>query len=161
MSHAQSQRYPEGRATEPCPGSAASQAASRGCHRACAYMLHLPPAGVPLLRTGTAFEGAGFRWQYQDRFHCQALSDSNRQTPWVCGSDRADLERHRQPSCADVVKPRAKTWLKNRRMVSGWPFGWIIGLIACWLKSSLRLMNCWYPKGAGSLIAPISVVRRS
>jgi hypothetical protein len=46
-------------------------------------------------------------------------------------------------------------------MVSDLPFGWIIGLIDFWLKNSLKLMNCWYPNGAGWLIAPTPLAGRS
>jgi len=46
-------------------------------------------------------------------------------------------------------------------MASDLPFGWIIGLIACWVKNSLKLMNCWCPNGAGWQIAPMPLARRS
>jgi len=160
MSHGQSPRYPESRATQPGARSVASPATSRGGLRAGTNLFHLPSPGVSLFRTSTTPKGAGARWGSQDRFHGEALSDSGRPTPGLCRFDRADLERPRQPCCFEVTEPRAKTWLKGRRMAKGWPFGWNIGLIACWPKSSLKLMNCWYPNGEGWLIAPLPVARR-
>ena len=160
MSHAQSQRFSESRATQSCPRSVASQEISRGSVRACTTVLHFPPPGVSLPSPGAAIEGAGSRWRSQDRFHCQALSESGRKAPGLCIFDWADLERHRQPCCFEVPEPRAKTWLKSRRMASGWPFGWNIGLIACWTKSSPKLMNCWSPSSGGGLVLPFSVAGR-
>jgi hypothetical protein len=46
-------------------------------------------------------------------------------------------------------------------MASGWPFGWNIGLIAWWPKSSLKLMNCWCPNAADNPIVLVSVAGRS
>ena len=161
MSNAQSQRYPESRATQSCARSVAPQATSRGGLRACTNVLNLPPPSLSLPRSGTAIEGAGSRCGFQNRFHCQALSDSGRPTPDLCIFDRADLKRHRQPCCFEVTEPRARTWLKSRRMAGRWPFGWNIGLIACWPKSLLKLMNCWCPNDADRLIMPMSVARSS
>lgn len=160
MSYDQSQRYPNGRTTQSCSESSASKGASRSCQRACAYLLNLASPSIPLLRASTALEGSSFCWGYQGRFHCQAFSNSNRQTSWICSSDRADLERYCQQSCSDVVKPGGKTWLKSEPIVSTRQLGWIIGLIVCWLKNLPRLMNCWCLSGASSLVAPIYVVRR-
>ncbi len=161
MSHAQSQRYAEGRATQPCARSAASQATSDCGRRACSGMLHFPSTGVSLPGAGTAPERAGSRFGSQARFYCQAFPDPHRQTQGLCIFDGSDPERNRQPSCFDFAQPRAKTWLKSRRMASGWPFGWNIGLIACWLRNWLKPMNCWCLNGAGWLIAPLPVARRS
>jgi len=159
MSHAQSQRYAKGRATQSCARSVAPQAISRGSLRACADVLYFSPPGVSLPGTSPTFKGTGSRCRSQDRFHCKALSGFSRQTPGVRIFHRADLERHRQPCGREVIEPRAKTWLRSRRMASGWPFGWNIGLIACWPKSSLKLMNCWYRNSGDGLI--MSVARRS
>lgn len=161
MSHAQSQRYPEGRAAQPSPGFVAPPAAFRIRRRACTHMLHLVASGLSLPRAGPTLEETGSCRGCQARLHCQAFPSSGRQTPNLCNIDRADSERHRQPSRTNASEPRTQTWLKSRRMVSDLPFGWIIGLIDCWLKNSLKLMNCWYPSGAGSLIGPISPARRS
>lgn len=162
MSYDKSQRYSEGRAAEPCQGYVAPpKVASGSCQRACAYVLNIVPPGISLPGTGTALEGAGSCWGFESCFHCQALSQSDREATSVCDFDWADVERDCQPSCRDVAKPGVKRCLKSRRVVSRWPFAWIIGLTVCWLKSLLRLMNYWFPNGAGSPIAPIFVVRRS
>lgn len=161
MSHAQGQRYAEGRAAQPCARSAASKTTSRCGLGACSSVLHFPSTGVSLPGTGTAPKGAGSCFGSQTCFYCQALPDPYRQTQGLCIFDGTDPERNRQPSCFDFAQPRAKTWLKNRRVASGWPFGWSTGLIAWWRKNSLKPMNCWCLNGAGSLTAPLPVARRS
>jgi hypothetical protein len=161
MSHGQSQRYPESRATQSCARAVASQATSRGSLRACTNVLHIPPTSVSLPGSGAAIEGTGSRRGSQDCFHRQALSDSGRQASRVCHFDRTDFERDRQSSCAGVHEARTQRWLTILRMVSKRPFDWNTTLIACWLKNLLRLMCCWCPNGADLLISHMSVGRRS
>ena len=161
MSHGQSQRYPESRATQSCPRAVASQATSRGGLRACTNVLHIPPTSVSLPRSGAAIEGTGSRRGSQDCIHRQALSDSGRQASRVRHFDRTDFERDRQSSCAGVHEARAKRWLTILRMVSNGPFDWNTTLIACWLKNLLRLMSCWCPNGVDLLISPMPGGRRS
>jgi hypothetical protein len=161
MSHGQSQRYPESRATQSCARAVASQATSRGSLRACTNVLHIPPTSVSLPRSGAAIEGTGSRRGSQDCFHRQALSDSGRQASRVCHFDRTDFERDRQSSCAGVHEARTQRWLTILRMVSNGPFDWNTTLIACWLKNFLRLMSCWCPNGADLLISRMPGARRS
>lgn len=162
MSHGQSKRYPKSRATQSCPRAVASQTTSRGSLRACTNVLHIPPTGISLPRSGAAIEGTGSRRGSQDCFHRQALSDSGRQASRVCHFDRTDFERDRQSSGAGVHEARAQRWLTILRMMSnGPPFDWNTTLIACWLKNLLRLMSCWCPSGADLLILPMPGARRS
>lgn len=161
MSHGQSQRYPESRATQSCPRAVASQATSRGSLRVCTNVLHIPPTSVSLPRSGAAIKGTGTRRGSQDCIHRQALSDSGRQASRVRYFDRTDFERDRQSSCAGVHEARVKRWLTILRMVSNGPFDWNTTLIACWLKNFLMPMSCWCPNGADLLILPMSGARRS
>ena len=161
MSHGQSQRYPESRATQSCPRAVASQATSGGSLRACTNVLHIPPTSVSLPGSGAAIEGTGSRRGSQDCIHRQALPGSGRQASRVRHFDRTDFERDRQSSCAGVYEARAKRWLTILRMVSNGSFDWNTTLIACWLKNLLRLMNCWCPSGADLLILPMPGARRS
>ena len=161
MSNAKSQRYTKSGASQSRTRLIASQSTRRGGFRACTNIFHFSPPGVSLPPTGAAIEGTGCCGKPQDRLHSQALSDFSRETPGLCIFDRADLERHRQPCCYEVAEPRVRTCLKNRRMASGWPFGWNIGLIGWRPKSSLKLMNCWYANDADSPIVFVSVPRRS
>jgi len=161
MSHEQSQRHPESRATQSCPRAVASQATSRGSLRTCTNLLHIPPTGVSLPRSGAAIEGTGSRRRSQDCFHRQALSDSGRQASRVRHFDRTDSERDRQSSCAGVPEAGAQRWLTILRMVINGPLDWNTTLIACWLKNLLRLMSCWCPNGADLPISPMPGARRS
>ena len=158
MAHVQSKRYSKSRATESCTRSVAPQATSGSSCRAGANMLYFSSPSVSLLRTGTAIEGTSFRWGSKDSFYCQALSDFSQETPGLCIFEGADLERHCQPCCFEVSEPRSRTWLKNKQMANVWPFGWNISLIACWPRSLLRLMNCWYQNDADRRI--MSAARR-
>ena len=160
MSHAQSKRFPKSRATQPCPRSVASQGASRCGPGVSANLLYLSPPGVSLPAASSMPEIAGSCWGFQGRLHGQALSNSGRQAAHLCIFDRADVEQRRQPCGLAVVEPRAKTWLKSRRMASRLRYGWNIGLIACWPKSSHKHTNCWYPNGAGWLILSKPDARR-
>lgn len=161
MSHAQSKRYAKSRAAQSCARPVASERTRRGSVRACSNIFHFPPSGISLPGTSAAIEGASFRWGSKDRLHSKAFSDFGRETPGLCIFDRADIERNCQPCCYEVAGPRVRTWLKNRWMASKWPFGWNISLIACWPKSSLKLMNCWCLNDADGRIKSLSVARRS
>jgi hypothetical protein len=160
MSHAQSKRYPEGRAAQPCSGFVALQTAFGSSLRACAHVLYLPSPGISLPAASTAPESACSCWGFQGCLYCQAVSNSDREAPSLCVFHRADAQQHCQPCGFAVFRPGIKTWLKSRRMASRWPFGWNIGLIACWPKSSHEHTNCWCPNGADWLTLAKFVARR-
>src|SRR6185503_3592401 len=127
MSHEPSQRYPEGRTTQPGARPVASATPSSSRFPAGRKVLYFPAPSLSLLGTSPGSERAGPGGGYQDRLHGQALARPGRATAGLCYFDRADLERTGQSCCFEVTEPRARTWLKDRRMVNGWPFGWNIG----------------------------------
>jgi hypothetical protein len=160
MSYDQSKRYPESRATQSRPGSITPHGTSRCSLGVGPSVQYLSPPGVSLPAASTTFKSTGSYWGFQSRFYGEALSKSGRQAPGLCIFDRADDEQHCRPCGFAVIEPRAKTWLKSKRMASRWPFGWNIGLIACWPKSSHKPTNFWCPNAAGWLILPKPVGRR-
>lgn len=159
MSHVQSQRYPEGRAAQPCSRFFASQRARHGGLRTRANLHHLPPASVSVSQASATPEGSGPGRGCKGRLYCQAVSKFGREAPGLCFHDRSYIERHCQPCCCEVIEPRNETWLNDRRLVSA-PFGWNTGLIACWPKNSRTFMSCWRRNGAEWRIAAQPVVRR-
>jgi hypothetical protein len=160
MSYAQSEWCPEGRTAQPRARSIASQANSRSRLRPCTDVLHFPSSSLSLLATGAEPEEASSRGGSQNRLHSQAFSNSRGQAPGLCIFERPNFKRSSQSCVGDVTQSRIKTWLRSERMANKWPFGLNIALIVCWPKNSLKLMNCWYPNGAGTQNKSMSVARR-
>ena len=160
MSYVQSQWYPESRAAQPSAGSVASQTTSRSRCRPYPNVRHFPSSSLSLFAAGAEIEETGSGGRAQDRVHRQAFSISRQQAPGLCVFHGPNLKRPRQSCGGDVTQSRIETWLKSRRVANQWPFSLNIALIVCWLKSSLRLTNCWCRNGADLQNKGMSVARR-
>ena len=154
-------RSPDSRAPQPGAQSASAIRRFARCGRSARPgLLHLPAPSLSLSRPSAAVEASRAGWRRQDVVHRETLPQSDRAAAELCGHDRADPERDRQPRFAGRFASRGRSWLTGRQSGNG-RCGWNINLTGCWPRSWRRPMQRSCRTGAGRRCQAAPACRRT
>ena len=151
MTDAARQRYPESRAHQSRVDFTSAGRATLRCSRTPrSRLLHLAAPSLPLPRTSSAPESAGFTRRIEAGIYGETSAQPDSAGPSVRNKERVVHQRGGQPGIALAVAARARAWV-SRGQLGRVPAAWSIDLLVCCRTNWHRHTSCWCRTNGGQL----------